>query len=199
MSAHDPRNRVIHFGRKRSTSAEIGDPLRPKQVIHFGRNRRSTSSEIRRRGGRVLCGHGDGSVHAPSRHLTPISTAVTTTQKGTCKMVGSPFQVATGSLFMLPLPANTSATERATFMVGLRSMGSSPASLRPPSPPGDHEAASRRGWSSGRSPLPTSADAEAYMLVGLRRSLASSSARTSGKHKKMLTATCAPRPRPSIG
>ena len=33
----------------------------------------------------------------------------------------------------------TSATERATFMVGLRSMGSSPASLRPPSPPGDHE------------------------------------------------------------
>ena len=49
MSAHDPGNWVIQFGRKRSTSAEIGDPLRPKQVIHFRRNRRSTSSEIRRR------------------------------------------------------------------------------------------------------------------------------------------------------
>ena len=47
MSAHDPGNWVIQFGRKRSTSAEIGDPLRPKQVIHFRRNRRSTSSEIR--------------------------------------------------------------------------------------------------------------------------------------------------------
>ncbi len=30
MSAHNPRNRVIHFGRKRSTSAEIGDPHPPK-------------------------------------------------------------------------------------------------------------------------------------------------------------------------
>ena len=47
MSTHDPGNWVIQFGRKRSTSAEIGDPLRPKQVIHFRRNRRSTSSEIR--------------------------------------------------------------------------------------------------------------------------------------------------------
>ena len=47
MSAHDPGNWVIQFGRKRSTSAEISDPLRPKQVIHFRRNRRSTSSEIR--------------------------------------------------------------------------------------------------------------------------------------------------------
>ena len=41
-----------------------------------------------------LCVHGAGSVHAPSCHLTPISTAVTTTQKDTCKMVGSPFLVA---------------------------------------------------------------------------------------------------------
>ena len=50
MSAQDPRNGVIHFGRKRSTSAEIGDPLRPKQAIHFRRNaERSTSAEIRRR------------------------------------------------------------------------------------------------------------------------------------------------------
>ena len=57
----------------------------------------TSSAACPRRGGRVLCVHGDGSVHAPSRHLTPISTAVTTTQKGTCKMVGSPFQVATGS------------------------------------------------------------------------------------------------------
>ena len=30
MSAHDPGNWVIQFGRKRSTSAEIGDPHRPK-------------------------------------------------------------------------------------------------------------------------------------------------------------------------
>ena len=51
-----------------------------------------------------LCVHGDGSVHAPSGHLTPTSIAVTTTQKGTCKMVGSPFHVATGSLSILPLP-----------------------------------------------------------------------------------------------
>ena len=50
----------------------------------------TSSAACPRRGGRVLCVHGDGSVHAPSRHLTPISTAVTTTQKGTCKMVGSP-------------------------------------------------------------------------------------------------------------
>ena len=54
----------------------------------------TSSAACPRRGGRVLCVHGDGSVHAPSRHLTPISTAVTTTQKGTCKMVGSPFHVA---------------------------------------------------------------------------------------------------------
>ena len=45
-----------------------------------------------------LCVHGAGSVHAPSRHLTPISTAVTTTQKDTCKMVGSPFLVAISML-----------------------------------------------------------------------------------------------------
>ena len=32
-------------------------------------------------------------VHGPSRHLTPASIAVTTTRKGTCKMVGSPFPV----------------------------------------------------------------------------------------------------------
>ena len=51
-----------------------------------------------------LCVHGDGRVHGPSRHLTPTSIAVTTTRKGTCKMVGSPFQVATGSLFCLPFP-----------------------------------------------------------------------------------------------
>ena len=44
-----------------------------------------------------LCVHGDGSVHAPSGHLTPTSIAVTTTRIGTCKMVGSPFHVATGS------------------------------------------------------------------------------------------------------
>ena len=30
----------------------------------------------------------------PSRHLTPTSIAVTTTRKGTCKMVGSPFHLA---------------------------------------------------------------------------------------------------------
>ena len=53
----------------------------------------TSSAACPRRGGRVLCVHGDGSVHAPSRHLTPISTAVTTTQKGPCKMVGSPFHV----------------------------------------------------------------------------------------------------------
>ena len=41
-----------------------------------------------------LCVHGDGRVHGPSRHLTPTSIAVTTTRKGTCKMVGSPFHVA---------------------------------------------------------------------------------------------------------
>ena len=57
----------------------------------------TSSAACPRRGGRVLCVHGDGSVHAPSRHLTPISTAVTTTQKGTCKMVGSPFHVAATS------------------------------------------------------------------------------------------------------
>ena len=41
-----------------------------------------------------LCVHGDGRVHGPSRHLTPTSIAVTTTRKGTCKMVGSPFLLA---------------------------------------------------------------------------------------------------------
>ena len=59
----------------------------------------TSSAACPRRGGRVLCVHGDGSVHAPSRHLTPISTAVTTTQKDTCKMVGSPFLVAATKLF----------------------------------------------------------------------------------------------------
>ena len=49
--ATDERSRppkpVIHIDRKRSTSAEIGDPLHPESPIHFDRNQRSTSSEIR--------------------------------------------------------------------------------------------------------------------------------------------------------
>ncbi len=51
----------------------------------------TSSAACPRRGGRVLCVHGDGSVHAPSRHLTPISTAVTTTQKGHLQNGGESF------------------------------------------------------------------------------------------------------------
>ena len=40
---------MIHFVRKRSTSAGFGDPLRPDSAIHFDRIRRSTSAGIRRR------------------------------------------------------------------------------------------------------------------------------------------------------
>ena len=60
--------------------------------------------------------------------------------------------------------------------LGLRSMGSPPASLRPPPPLCDYE----RGFAPQREQRPESdrpsADTETCMLVGLRRSLASSRA-----------------------
>ena len=85
-------------------------------IDHSPRLPESDDETARGRGGHVVCGvsksrwarlcvHGDGRVHGPSRHLTPTSIAVTTTRIGTCKMVGSPFHLAAGSLFILPVPS----------------------------------------------------------------------------------------------